>query len=629
MTGTRRRRVAARRLRACTTGASSSRCSRRAARTLRINPPHALTRAISTPPGDPQRLAIRRSGSCSSGPQTARHNDHDRRSGSRDAVHAPVEPDLRAQAAVRLDPRVTYNGNHVIGTLKYSLENLPLSPLNGPVMVVNHPNNAPAAGFPDLRGRDIDRLAADLQCAGTGLPGVAVERDLSGPVPIADNEISLRVRAPTSAGPIRATRRTQGQQRRRVLVRRRADRVEEALQQGTAVPAELHAKPVRRHASEATFVGAGDIEQPGRTRATRGGTRASTPRIGSPSTAATSCRSGATGRTCSAAARRLAGLGVIKLASGTPFTVTSGHRSELRRLRGRAARFSLDPSVMGAPSTTPRPAAVLLARRRSGDTTSATASTRSCRVTPSTATASTPSTRDSPRLQASGGQAAKHPHRGLQHLPYGPVPRSRRPTPRRRRSVKITSTANCIRGPSSWAPAPVLRLICGKASRPSGRSARPREISRAWRTGRLARWRRASTCGGCSISAAGGRRPRRTSSTGWRTPGCAGTVATQGPRYFGFVVGGSLPVATAADWLVSAWDQNSGIYALSPLVSVVEDSRRVVGARPRGSAGGVERRVRHRLSDGELHGDCRRHDITCWPLSDGTSKPRALRRAAD
>src|SRR5262245_48356450 len=49
-----------------------------------------------------------------------------------------------------------------------------------------------------------------------------------------------------------------------------------------------------------------------------------------------------------------------------------------------------------------------------------------------------------------------------------------------------------------------------------------------------------------------------------------GTVATPGPRYFGFVVGGSLPVATAADWLVSAWDQNCGLYTLSPFVSVVE-----------------------------------------------------------
>jgi glutamate/tyrosine decarboxylase-like PLP-dependent enzyme len=40
--------------------------------------------------------------------------------------------------------------------------------------------------------------------------------------------------------------------------------------------------------------------------------------------------------------------------------------------------------------------------------------------------------------------------------------------------------------------------------------------------------------------------------------GATGTVATQGPRYFGFVVGGSVPAATAADWLVSAWDQNAG-----------------------------------------------------------------------
>ena len=52
--------------------------------------------------------------------------------------------------------------------------------------------------------------------------------------------------------------------------------------------------------------------------------------------------------------------------------------------------------------------------------------------------------------------------------------------------------------------------------------------------------------------------------------GVVGTVATQGPRYFGFVVGGSYPVATAADWLVSAWDQNCGIFALSPAVSVIE-----------------------------------------------------------
>jgi glutamate/tyrosine decarboxylase-like PLP-dependent enzyme len=50
-----------------------------------------------------------------------------------------------------------------------------------------------------------------------------------------------------------------------------------------------------------------------------------------------------------------------------------------------------------------------------------------------------------------------------------------------------------------------------------------------------------------------------------------GLVAIPSGRYFGFVNGGELPAALAADWLTSAWDQNAGLYASGPVAAVIEE----------------------------------------------------------
>ena len=53
--------------------------------------------------------------------------------------------------------------------------------------------------------------------------------------------------------------------------------------------------------------------------------------------------------------------------------------------------------------------------------------------------------------------------------------------------------------------------------------------------------------------------------------GSPATMASAGGRFFGFVIGGSLPVTVAANWLATAWDQNAGLVVTSPVNAALEN----------------------------------------------------------
>jgi glutamate/tyrosine decarboxylase-like PLP-dependent enzyme len=69
------------------------------------------------------------------------------------------------------------------------------------------------------------------------------------------------------------------------------------------------------------------------------------------------------------------------------------------------------------------------------------------------------------------------------------------------------------------------------------------------------------------------------------------TMGISGGRFFGFVIGGCLPAAMGASWLVDTWDQNAGLWAATPAAAVLEDIavewvRELLGL-PEGTCSGV------------------------------------------
>jgi outer membrane receptor protein involved in Fe transport len=157
---------------------------------IRTNPPNAISLGITTTPGilnlsDPTLGYV-----FTPGPQTARHAEYQPSPDLEMPRTHQWNLSIERQLPWRSTLRLTYSGVMGRGLIRYEPSNL----AELPITVVNHPNNAPAAGTPDLRGITIDRVAQDWQCAGTGfIPGQGVNAACPVPVPIANNEISRRV----------------------------------------------------------------------------------------------------------------------------------------------------------------------------------------------------------------------------------------------------------------------------------------------------------------------------------------------------------------------------------------------------------------------------------------------------
>ena len=323
---------------------------------IRFNPPLALFYNMSSPATslfNPTNLTDPTNGFVFvPGPQATRHSiaipDPNLEVPYTQQWNLTYERQLPLSSAVRL----SYTGNRGIGLVKFAQGNLPVhDPVNG-VLVANHPNN-PAA----LRGQVI-KLAANAQCAGTaGTTAIPFTAQCPTVVPIGALEYSVRV-------PRTNERRPDGRYTTNLIMYNGAWSYYHGLQ------AEWDKRLTRNLSfqmtytwskttdtqSEATAVGAGDTNQTGnRSRDSRGLSRFHTPHrftfLGSYSIPKLS-----NGGWFDEGGLRLNRFfedwtiaTVVKLASGTPFTITSTGFDDINFDGFIEARpVILDPSILGA-----------------------------------------------------------------------------------------------------------------------------------------------------------------------------------------------------------------------------------------------------------------------------------------
>ena len=255
--------------------------------------------------------------------------------------------------------RVSYTGNRGIGLLRYALDNLPVHDPNG-VLVANHPFNAPAAlytaanrpaGDPrafDVRGQVL-HPAADILCAGTGLAGVAKTAQCPVNVPLGNLEYSFRVPRTNERrpNPLNSTNLAVSNGSWSYYHGLQVEWTKRLSYNFTFQAAYTFSKAIDT-TSEATFVGAGDSNQTGNdARSARALSRFHTPHrftfFGTYRTPWFNNDRGFKGQLLGGWQLST----VVKLAKGTPFTVTTTAVDLNLDGFSESRPVILDPTILG------------------------------------------------------------------------------------------------------------------------------------------------------------------------------------------------------------------------------------------------------------------------------------------